>query len=447
MSLSNTVAQLRAKADRPGVRAFVVSMAALGVALVLALYSGAAAELNRRGLSIISAIAALIVAGWVAVTLVPVLAKRTPLRWLGYRIEYKVTKEGWIYVGSILLISLAALNTGNNLLFLILASLIAIILMSGILSSISLTGLTMRLELPQHIFAGQSVRALIELENEKLTLPSFSLRVEGAKDEHPGAAAVLDTPIYFPYLPKKARAQQSVPITFARRGAYRQDAFRIVTRFPFGFLQKARRVELPTEALVYPTVEPTQELFDVMGGLQGALESMSKGRGQDLYALRDYLPTDSARHVHWKASARLGSLMVREFTREDDCRVLLVLDPHMDPHSAADRFERAVTLCAGIAWQLFERNARLQFRTAGMETELAPAQRNIFAILRHLAIAQALPPDPQHVLLSDLAASPELFKIVVTSQPHGSIPGNIWHSSYVVFLEDLEPWSGIAAKL
>ena len=422
-------------------------MAALGVALVLALYSGAAAELNRRGLSIISAIAALIVAGWVAVTLVPVLAKRTPLRWLGYRIEYKVTKEGWIYVGSILLISLAALNTGNNLLFLILASLIAIILMSGILSSISLTGLTMRLELPQHIFAGQSVRALIELENEKLTLPSFSLRVEGAKDEHPGAAAVLDTPIYFPYLPKKARAQQSVPITFARRGASRQDAFRIVTRFPFGFLQKARRVELPTEALVYPTVEPTQELFDVMGGLQGALESMSKGRGQDLYALRDYLPTDSARHVHWKASARLGSLMVREFTREDDCRVLLVLDPHMDPHSAADRFERAVTLCAGIAWQLFERNSRLQFRTAGMETELAPAHRNIFAILRHLAIAQALPPDPQHVLLSDLAASPELFKIVVTSQPHGSIPGNIWHSSYVVFLEDLEPWSGIAAKL
>lgn len=447
MSLSNTVAQLRAKADRPGVRAFVVSMAALGVALVLALYSGAAAELNRRGLSIISAIAALTVAGWVAVTLVPVLAKRTSLRWLGYRIEYKVTKEGWIYVGSILLISLAALNTGNNLLFLILASLIAIILMSGILSSISLTGLTMRLELPQHIFAGQSVRALIELENEKLTLPSFSLRVEGAKDEHPGAAAVLDTPVYFPYLPKKARAQQSVPITFARRGAYRQDVFRIVTRFPFGFLQKARRVELPTEALVYPTVEPTQELFDVMGGLQGALESMSKGRGQDLYALRDYLPTDSARHVHWKASARLGSLMVREFTREDDCRVLLVLDPHMDPHSAANRFERAVTLCAGIAWQLFERNARLQFRTAGMETELAPAQRNIFAILRHLAIAQALPPDPQHVLLSDLAASPELFKIVVTSQPHGSIPGNIWHSSYVVFLEDLEPWSGIAAKL
>ena len=445
MSFSNTVGQLWAKADRPGVRAFAVSMAALAVALILALYSGAAAELNRRGLSIVSALAALIVAGWVAITLVPVLAKRTPLRWLGYRIEYKVTREGWFYIASILLISLAALNTGNNLLFLILATLIAIILMSGVLSSISLSGVSMQLELPEHIFAGHAVRALVGLENEKLTLPSFSLRVEGVKTKG-SAAAVLDTPIYFPYLPKKARAQQSIPITFARRGAYRQDAFQIVTRFPFGFLQKARHVELRTEAIVYPTVEPTQELFDVLGGLQGALESMTKGRGQDLYALRDYLPTDSARHVHWKASARLGSLMVREFTREDDCRVLLVLDPHMDPHAPADRFERAVTLSAVIAWHLFERNAQLQFRTAGMETSLAPAERNIFTILRHLAIAQALPPDPRHVLLSDLAASPELFKIVVTSQPHGSIPGNIWHSSYVVFLEDLEPWSGFAVK-
>jgi len=174
------------------------------------------------------------------------------------------------------------------------------------------------------------------------------------------------------------------------------------------------------------------------------MESLAKGRGQDLYALRDYVPTDSARHVHWKASARLGSLMVREFTREDDARVLLVLDPHISAPAlsaerqiAADRFERAVTLCAGVAWHFFERNALLQFRSAGMETSLAPAEENIFAILRHLALAQPLPTDPQHVLLTNLAASPELFKIIVTSQPHGSIPVNLWHTSYVIFLEDL----------
>jgi len=450
--ISSTVAQLWAKADRPGVRAFFISIFALSVALLFALYSGAAAELGHVGLSIASALAALVVAGWVGITLVPVLAKRTPLRWIGYKMEYKITREGWIYIGGVIVVALAALNTGNNLLFLILASLIATILMSGILSSITLTGVAMRLELPEHIFAGQPVRAQVELENEKLTLPSFSLRVEAVKTKKSPAAALLETPVYFPYLPKRERVRQSVPITFARRGAYRQDAFRIVTRFPFGFLQKARRLELHSEALVYPSVEPTHDFFEVLPALQGALESLNKGRGQDLYALRDYVPTDSARHVHWKASARLGSLMVREFTREEDCRVLLVLDPHVSGVGATPRdtaqkaavlavvpehFERAVNLCAAIAWHFFDRNAHLQFRTAGLETPLAPADENIFHILRHLALAQPLAPDPEHALLHDLAASPDLFKVIVTSQPRGSIPASLWHSSYVVFLEDL----------
>ena len=447
MRVNSTIAQLWAKADTAGVRAFFLSVAALSVALLLALYSGAAAEIGHVGLSIASALAALLVAAWVAITLVPILAKRTPLRWIGYKMEYKITREGWIYIGGIIIVALAALNTGNNLLFLILASLIAIILMSGILSSITLSGIEMRLELPENIFAGQAVRAQVELENEKLTLPSFSLRVEAAITKKSPAIALLETPVYFPYVPKRESVRQNIPITFARRGAYRQDAFRIVTRFPFGFLQKARRVELQAEALVYPSVEPSRDFVEILPALQGALESLSKGGGHDLYALRGYVPTDSARHVHWKASARSGSLMVREFTREDDCRVLLVLDPHvsdpitgLNPAQSADaseRFERAVTLCASVAWHFFERNAQLQFRSAGLETSLATAEENIFAILRHLALAQPLAPDPKHELLNDLAASPGLFKVIVTSQPRGSIPATLWHSSYVVFLDDL----------
>jgi hypothetical protein len=336
MTTSNsTIAQLLAKADRPGVRAFFIAIAALGIALLLALYSGAAGELGHFGLSVASALVALLVAGWVGVTLVPVLAKRTPLRWIGYKMEYKVTRAGWTYIGVIIVVALAALNTGNNLLFLILASLIAVILMSGILSSITLSGVEMRLELPEHIFAGQPVRAQIELENEKLTLPSFSLRVEAVTPKNAPGAALLERPVYFPYSPKKDCVRQSVPITFARRGVYRQDAFRIASRFPFGFLQKSRRLELKTEALVYPSVEPGNEFFEILPALQGALESLNKGHGHDLYALRNYVPNDSARHVHWKASARLGSLMVREFTHERDCRVLLVLDPHISLGAAS----------------------------------------------------------------------------------------------------------------
>jgi hypothetical protein len=52
-------------------------------------------------------------------------------------------------------------------------------------------------------------------------------------------------------------------------------------------------------------------------------------------------------------------------------------------------------------------------------------------------VAQPLPPDPKHALLTDLASSPELFKIIVTSEPHGAIPASLWRSSYVIFLDDL----------
>jgi uncharacterized protein (DUF58 family) len=443
VSLSSRAAQLWAKADRSAVRAFFLSIAALTVALLLALYCGAATELGHFASAIASGVGALVVAAWVGITLVPVLAKRTPLRWLGFRIEYRVTREGWIYILGIFLVAVAALNTGNNLLFLILASLIAIILMSGVLSSITLSGVEMRLQLPEHIFAGQPVRSLVEVYNQKVTLPSFSLRVEGVRGKNAANAAMLETPVYFPYVPKHDRVQQHVPMTFPRRGIYSQEAFRIVTRFPFGFLQKARRVDLNSEAIVYPSVEPTRDFFEILPGMQGALESLAKGRGQDLYALRDYQPRDSSRHVHWKASARLGSLMVREFTREDDCRVILVLDPHTSVGLAAKeadaRFERAVTMCAALAWHFYERNAVLQFRTAGFETALVEADEVIFEILRHLATAKPCPPDPKRALLSDLASSPDIFRVIVTSESRGTIPSSIWNQSWVIFLEDLAP--------
>ena len=437
------IAELWAKADTPGVRAFFLSILALGVALLLAVYSGAAAELGNIGLAASSALLALAIAGWVAVTMVPTLAKRTPLRWIGYRMEYRISRAGWIYIGATLLVALAALNTGNNLLFLILACLISVILMSGILSSISLAGVELRIELPEHIFAGQTVRATVELHNEKLMLPSFALRVEAAVGKGAAAAAVLETPVFFPFLPRQERVKQSVPVTFLRRGLHVQDTFRIVTRFPFGFLQKTRRLALKSEVLVYPPVDTSNELAEMFPGMEGSLESHSKGRGQDLHALREYLPTDSARYVHWKASARMGSLMVREFAREDDRRVLLVLDPYSGVERAGteraeERFERAVSLCAGIAWHFYERNAQLEFRGAGIETRLAPAEESIFGILRYLAVAEAETPGAESPLLEELAASPELFKLIVTSRPRGTIPADLWHSSYVVFLESLE---------
>jgi uncharacterized protein (DUF58 family) len=220
---------------------------------------------------------------------------------------------------------------------------------------------------------------------------------------------------------------------------YRQEAFRIVTRFPFGFLQKARRIDLGSEALVYPSVDATAEFLDVIPGIQGAIESQVKGRGQDFYALRDYQPMDGARHVHWKASARSGSLMVREFAREDDCRVVLVFDPHGEAARAAatetdkDRFEQAVRLCAAIAWDFYERGTLLQFQSGNFEIPQAPAEQNIFALLQHLALVEAVAPNALPALRVLQMADPGSFQIVVTSRARGTISPDVWNSSYVVF--------------
>ena len=147
-----------------------------------------AAEDGRTSAAAFTALSALALSGWVAFTLVPVLARRTPLRWLAYRIDYRVTREGIVYLAGIFIIALAALNTGNNLLFMMLACLLAGILISGVLSQIVLSGMELRLDLPEHIFAGQPVMALAEFINHKLRLPSFSLRLVGTKGGAKGGA-------------------------------------------------------------------------------------------------------------------------------------------------------------------------------------------------------------------------------------------------------------------
>src|SRR3984893_3586304 len=97
----SAIAHLRASSERSPVRTFLLALAALAVALLLALYSGAAAELGQLLLASTSAVAAAAVAPWGAVTLVPATARGTSRRWSGYKMEYRVSRSGWIYFGGI----------------------------------------------------------------------------------------------------------------------------------------------------------------------------------------------------------------------------------------------------------------------------------------------------------------------------------------------------------
>jgi len=427
-----------AKKDWTGARNFALSLLLLGVALVLVLHGAAAFDTGHKELGVFYHVLALTLTLYVAVKFVPGMARNTPLSWLFYQVDYKLTREGVVYLTTILIIIIAALNTGNNLLFIMLSSLLAGILISGLVSRLVLTGIQLDFLLPDHIFAQQPVLATLKLENRKQSVPSFSLYV--ASDGKERTREILPETLYFPYLGRGRSAAQQVELAFPRRGRYTQSAFRVSSKFPFGFLLRTRTLPTATEIVVYPPVQPTEEFYEILPLISGEMESFYKGRGHDLYSIRDYQPTDSARAVDWKASAKTQQLKVREFTREDERRVELVFDPCLPPAATdpawEERFERAVTFCACLAWHFYEINSEMMFRTLGYETPLAPAGEIIYDILYRLAFVEA-EQGRQEELVRLLSPESNTFKIVLTAQPRGSIPTNLWATAYIVFMQSL----------
>ena len=154
--------------DRPGWRRFFLALFGLSFAFLLSLLSAALNFSGNPALGHLCALLSLILAGIVAIKIVPYLARRTALeRWM-VKIEYEFTIEGAIYLVLIAVIIVAALNTGNNLLFIILASLLAGILVSGILSKIVLEDLELDFALPEHLFARQPMISRLTLRNLKM---------------------------------------------------------------------------------------------------------------------------------------------------------------------------------------------------------------------------------------------------------------------------------------
>ena len=435
------------RTDRPGWRRFVEGLAGLSIAFFLALYSTALTEAGRVGAATFAAAISLLLTAIVAVKVVPYLARRTALeRWL-VKIEYEFTREGVIYLVIIGLIAIAALNTGNNLLFIILACLLAAILVSGILSQIVLSQLELEFVLPDHVFAQQPMISRLTVNNLKWLFPSFSITVSARdvgkkkrkKSLAPSGRQMLDAPVYVPYIPHRSSVTQHVQITFPRRGRYAQDGFRVTSKFPFGFVRKSHEVPARQEILVLPNIQPTEEFYEILPLIGGEIESLYKGRGNDLYAIRDYQEGDSARHVDWKASAKAQAVKVREFTREDERRLLLVFDARL-PHAGPDllaKFEKAVTFCACLAWHFYEIDAQMQFLTEGFETRMSPSQEVIYPALEALALIEPTIGISGSTLLTKVACTPRTFNIIITSQPHGSIPTSLWSSSYLVFMDSL----------
>ena len=172
-------------------------------------------------------------------------------------------------------------------------------------------------------------------------------------------------------------------------------------------------------------MEPPDEFFEVLPLITGEQESHLRGRGYELYRIRDYLPEDTARHVDWKATAKSGSLKVREFSRDDERRLRIVFDNPAPGVPSAQKYEEAVALAASLAWHFAGEDTDLSFAAQGCEEGAG-----IYEFLKYLALIE---PNNKPSIIDTLSMT-EPYNLVFTSRAQGSIPTALWTSSYFIFI-------------
>ena len=109
----------------------------------------------------------MLLATLVGVTTVPYLARRVAAARVRDALDYEITRAGMIYAGMVIVIGVAALNTGNNLLYIIVAAMLAAIIVSGIASAMVLHSLQLDVRLPEHVFAGRDTFGKIVVRNPR----------------------------------------------------------------------------------------------------------------------------------------------------------------------------------------------------------------------------------------------------------------------------------------
>jgi uncharacterized protein (DUF58 family) len=233
----------------------------------------------------------------------------------------KVTREGRYFLGITFGVGLAAINTGNNLLYLLLGVLLALILVSGIMSELALRGLSVRRRLPTRAQVGRPHLVEIEVHNKKSRLPSYAIEVEDIRANQPA-----DKRCFFLKVSPQSTQIAAYRRTPQRRGREAHVAFRVATRFPFGLFEKSRQLEVPGELIIYPAVH-TVRLPPPRPRSHGVGARIAiRGGNDELLGLRPYRPGDDTRHIHWRKTAAAGQVVLREHATEGAPDVQVDLD-------------------------------------------------------------------------------------------------------------------------
>lgn len=365
----------------------------------------------------------------------PKLAQAVQPEALPFRVPFHVPGIGIAFGTFVLVVALTAFSTGNNLLYLIFSLLLATLVVSAVAARLNLTRLELEVTPPKHIFANEPAMLELTLTNRKRLLPSFSL-LAVLQDSQAEARELA----FFPIVPPRARAQARLTHTFARRGVYELQKLAVVTRFPFGFVERGYTLDSSGELVVYPAIQPLREFEQSLPFALGQVESLRKGNGSDLYAIRQYRPSDHRHAIDWKATAKTARLMVREFTREDDWRVTIHFDVQAPP-AENERFERAIALCASLLEHFMTAGAEVRLLIGTADFGYGSSRAHWYALLRELArlqvSAEAALETGSEADEGAAAVPPNELRIWLTSRPRSAVPSGLETSTQVLYFDEL----------
>ena len=294
----------------------------------------------------------------------------------------RITRVGVWYIVLTLLVAVPAANTGNNALYLVEAALLAVLVVSGFLSRGNLRRLEVSFEPPGELYVGQPASLAFRLRTRGRWLGRRLLEVTGPA----GSSSTL-----LSYLPPRKEHRLTVDLEPERRGRLAVGFLHLASIYPLGLFRKGLRYRIDGELLVFPAILPAAELR-LAGAAAGDEQRMRKvGRGHELFSLRGFRPGDDPRGIHWKQSARTGSLVYLEREAEEAKRLTVVLDNGVAPLAgAADerQFETLVSRAASAAHHHLARGWEVELLLRGGGVGFGRGRSHRLRLLEALALVE-----------------------------------------------------------
>lgn len=273
----------------------------------------------------------------------------------------RATRAGWCFIAIIFGVGFAALNTGNNLLYLVLALMLAFLVLSGLLSETSLRGIRVERVLPRELIARSPNRIVLRIHNEQKYVASFAVALEDQIEAERGPESAGRS--FALRVGPEESVERSYLFEPRRRGELQFDRLRVSTRFPFGLFVKSAELDIEQAALVFPQIFPIRaSREDSQSDCVAAEQSGSAPRGDDVTGLREFVPGDSLGRVHWKRSLRLGRLHVGE--REGDAAEEIEVFLRLPRNASAEATEDTIARAASEAVAYLEAGLRVGLRSA-----------------------------------------------------------------------------------